>query len=368
MTGINKIQRSGQPSGSAAIVHDYLNQFGGAERVVLELARMWPGAPIYTSIYKPEFTFPEFRDLDVRASRLNQLPLERHFRAAAPLIPLAFRSFGTLEQDLVISSSSGWAHGVRTARETVHVVLCYAPARWLYQPGRYFDARARPFLGPLIGALRRWDVRAARRATAYVAIAENVRTRIRQAYGIESEVVHPPVDVERFSPRPRGERLLVVSRLLEYKRIDLAVSAASALGMGLDVVGSGPAFERLRALAGPTVAFHRRLSDHEVTELFERCRAVVMPGVEDFGLVPIEGLAAGKPAIAFAGGGALETLEDGTTAALFREPTVEAVVEAIRRAETFEVPPERLAQAARRFAPDVFRERFRAAVERAASW
>lgn len=351
---------------SAAVVHDYLNQRGGAERVALELARLWPGAPIYTSLHRPKSTLQDFREHDVRTTFLSRLPTDRGFRNLLPLYPAAFRALGMLDQDLVVSSSSGWAHGVRTSPGTVHVVYCHTPARWLHRHEHLGSGSARQRLArPVLGALRRWDRAAACRADRYVANSENVRGRIRAAYGIDAEVVHPPVEVDRFRPRPRGERLLVVSRLLPYKRVDLAIEAANRAGLPLDVIGSGPSYKQLRALAGPTVRFDRRLEDAAITDLMENCRALVLPGDEDFGITPVEALAAGKPVVAFAAGGALETLEDGFTGAMFHEPSADALLAALRRAEQLETPPEALAERARRFSPQAFRAGILAAVERA---
>lgn len=353
--------------GSVAIVHDYLNQRGGAERVALEMARMWPHAALFTSIYRPESVFPEFRELGVRTTFVDRAPVDRGFRVLAPLLPLAFRSLGALEHDVVISSSSGWAHGVHTGERTTHVVYCYAPARWLYSADRYFEGRARrAFLAPLTGVLRNWDRRAARRATRYIAIAHNVQERIREAYGIESDVVYPPVDVDRFTPTARGERLLCVSRLLPYKRIDLMVAAATRLGIGLDIVGDGPLRRDLMAIAGPSVTFHGSVSDEVLSRLVHGCNAVCMPGREDFGLVPLEGNAAGKPALAFAGGGALETIEDGVNGVLFPKPTVESVTDALLRLDDLRTSPEALMGRARRFSPERFRASLIAAIRRAA--
>jgi glycosyltransferase involved in cell wall biosynthesis len=352
---------------SVAIVHDYLNQPGGAERVVLEMAAMWPEAPVYTSLYRPESTFPEFRDHDIRTSFLDRLPVDGGFRALLPLYPAAFNSFGMLDEELIISSSSGWAHGVRTSPESVHVVYCYAPARWLYTPDRYLPSSLKQrLLSPVVSPLRRWDMGAAHRADGYIVIAENVRRRVRAAYGIDAQVVYPPVDTDRFTLRPPGDRLLVVARLLPYKRIDLIIQAANRLGIGLDVVGVGPSFDELRAIAGPSVQFHGRLPDEDITELFETCLAFCSAGQEDFGLAPVESLAAGKPVVAFAAGGAVETLEDGKTAAFFYEPTVTDVLTAIRRVQELDTSPEELAEAAERFSTASFRTSLAAAIERLA--
>lgn len=352
--------------GDHAVVHDYLNQRGGAERVALELARIWPDAPIYTSLYRRDHTFPEFAEREVRTTYLDRLPISHGFRNLFPLYPSAFRALGRLDEDVVVSSSSAWAHGVRTSPRSTHVVYCHTPARWLYGHAYLGASSAKQRLArPLLGAMRRWDRRAARRADLYVANSHHVQARIRSVYGLEAEVVHPPVDVDRFTPRPRGERLLVVSRLLPYKRIDLAIQAANRAGMPLDVIGSGPAYWELKALAGPSVRFDRRLEDGEITSLMESCRALVLPGTEDFGITPVEALAAGKPVVAFGTGGALETLEDGFSAAFFHEPSPDALLDALRRVDSLDADPAALAASARRFGPEAFRSGIRAAVERA---
>jgi glycosyltransferase involved in cell wall biosynthesis len=351
----------------SAVVHDYLNQRGGAERVALELAELWPGTPVYTSLYRRDSTFPEFAGHDVRTSWLDRLPADGQFRSLFPLYPSAFRGFGTLDHDVVISSSSGWAHGVRTAPGSVHVVYCHTPARWLYTPQSYLGASSRQqqLVKPLLRAMRAWDQQAASRATTYVANSENVRRRIHAVYGREAEVVYPPVDTERFTPGPRGERLLVVCRLLPYKRVDAVIRVANRTGLPLDIVGSGPAFRELSELAGPTVTFHRRLDDAEVTELVEGCRALVLPGAEDFGIVPVEAQAAGKPVVAYAEGGALETVEEGATGAFFHDHGEDSIVAAIRAADELSTTPDEIAQAAQQFSRERFRERMAEVIDAA---
>ena len=355
--------------GSVVIAHDYLNQRGGAERVVLELAGMWPSSPIYTSLYRPESTFPEFRHHDVRCSFLDHVPVDRRFRALLPLYPLAFNRLGPLDADVVVSSSSGWAHMVRTSTRSFHVVYCYTPARWLWGDAYLgVSSLKQAAFRPLRRRLRSLDVAAAGRADLYIAISQTIRARIRAVYGIEAPIVSPPVSVDRFTARPRGERLLVVSRLLDYKRVDIVVAAATRLGIGLDVVGSGPALGALRAMGGPTVEFHGTLDDAGVVGLMESCRALCFPGSEDFGIVPVEAQAAGKPVVAFAGGGALETVVEGFSGALFEEPTAAGFIEALERCDRVDTPPEEIARAARRYSPPAFRarltEEIRAGLER----
>ena len=355
---LNRAPGSAADLGTVAIVHDYLNQPGGAERVVLALSRMWPDAPIYTSLYRADSTFPAFGATDVRSSPLDVIPVDRSFRNLFPLYPLAFRAFGALDHDLVISSSSGWAHMVRTAPHTFHAVYCHAPARWLYEPQHLSDARSRS-LRPFIGALRGLDRLAARRAQLYIANSAEVSRRISRHYGIDAPVIHPPVNVERFRPSGRGERLLVVSRLLPYKRVDAIVDAATRAGIGLDVVGTGPSLDELRRRAGPTVEFHGHMSDRDVVTMMESCRALCLPGKEDFGITPVEANAAGKPVVAFAAGGALETIEEGVTGAFFTRHDHEDVLDAIRRADAITTPAERIGAAARRFSTQAFEVKLR---------
>jgi glycosyltransferase involved in cell wall biosynthesis len=347
--------------GEVTIVHDYLNQRGGAERVVLEMSKLQPAAPIFTSLYRRGSTFEEFRTLDVRTAPLDQLPVDRRFRALFPLYPAAFRAFGEVDADVVISSSSGWAHRVQTTERAFHVVYCHTPPRWLW--AEYGGARfGQALLSTVARSARRGDRRAALRTDMYIANSLETKKRISRAYGIDAPVVYPPVEIERFTPTPRGDRLLVVARLVGHKRVDLAVDAATELGIGLDVVGTGPELAKLRLRAGPTVAFHGRLSDDAVTALYQGCRALIMPGYEDFGITPVEAQAAGKPVIALAEGGALETVEDGVSGALFKEREVPSVIDAIRRCDDMEAEPRVLRALAARFSPGEFRRSLTAAI------
>jgi glycosyltransferase involved in cell wall biosynthesis len=346
--------------GRVAIVHDYLNQRGGAEKVVLEMAKLWPAAPIYTSLYRPESTFEEFRDLDVRTSFLDRIPVDRGFRNLFPLYPAAFRSFGEIDADVVIASSSGWAHMARAVEGAAHVVYCHTPARWLYR-NQYMNsgdrvARRQSAIAPFARALRHVDARAASRATTYVANSVAVSKLVKAAYGLDAPVVYPPVDTRRFRPTPRGDRLLVVSRLLPYKRVDLVVDAARQLGLGLDVVGDGPLLGELHRSAGPDTTFHGAAGEDAVTELIETCSSVCVAGEEDFGIVAVEAQAAGKPVVAYGRGGARETVLHGVTGVLFEEQTLECVADAIAACELLDAAPERLAASAARFSVAAFAE------------
>jgi glycosyltransferase involved in cell wall biosynthesis len=343
--------------GTVALAHDYLNQRGGAERVALELTRLFPGAPLYTSLYRPASTFDEFRTVDVRTSYLDRLPVDAGFRNLLPLYPSAFRELSPVAADIVVASSSGWAHGLRVKSPGKLVVYCHNPARWLYGEAYLGASSAKQNATlPLRAWLQRWDRLAAGRAAAYVANSEATRTRVQTVYGIDSAVVPPPVEVHRFTPTPQGERLLVVSRLLPYKRVDIVVEAATRAGLGLDVVGSGPAAADLRQRAGPTVRFHGSVDDTEVTELMQSCRALCLPGVEDFGITPVEAQAAGKPVIAFARGGALETVEPGVSGVLFSDPTADGFLAAVRECEGIQFDHRGIAARAARFSPEAFRD------------
>lgn len=354
-------------SARVAIVHDYLNQRGGAERVVLELSDMWPSAPIYTSLYRAGSTFPAFEKREVRTSPLDLIPVDQGFRNLFPLFPVAFRLLGDIDADVVVSSSSGWAHMARAASSALHAVYCHTPARWLYggeHLGSVFRPSARQrLIRPTLSSLRRMDRAAARRAHIYVANSENVRRRIRTTYGIDAAVVPPPVDVDRFTPRPRGDRFLAVSRLLPYKRVDLLIRAATKLRVGLDVVGDGPDFPALREIAGESVAFHGAVDDRSLVELMERCRAVCVAAEEDFGIVAVEAQAAGKPVVAYGRGGALETVKDGLTGAFFYERSPESVIAALRASEALQSSPETIAAHARRFSRMAFRTRLTSVLE-----
>jgi glycosyltransferase involved in cell wall biosynthesis len=339
-----------------AIVHDYLNQRGGAERVVLELSDIWPEAPIYTSLYRQDSTFSRFAGRDVRTSLLDKLPVDRGFRNLFPLYPAAFRMLGEIDADVVLASSSAWAHIARAKPAALHAVYCYTPARWLYG-GEHLHGLREAVARPVFGPFRRIDRKAARRADLYMAISEHVQRRIKRVYGIDAVLVPPPVAVDRFRPSPRGERLLVVSRLLPYKHVELVVRAATRIGIGLDVVGDGPALDDLRELAGPSVTMHGGVDDAAVVELMEQCRAVCVAAEEDFGLVAVEAQAAGKPVIAYGRGGSLETVDEGVSGVFFNERTEDSMIDAFAASDRLDASPERLAERAGRFSRAAFRAR-----------
>lgn len=321
-----------------AFVHDYLTQFGGAERVLLAMHGLYPDAPIYTSIYDREPFDGAFDSFDVRTTWLQKIPFASgSFRALLPLYPRAFEALDLSEFDLVISSTSSFAKGVRVRNGAVHVSYIHTPTRFLWRQEEYaFDVApfwARPMLAAVLPSLKRWDYAAAQSPTHVIANSQNVAERISVCYGRSSDVVHCPADVEAFSPvsaAQLGAYYLVATRMLRYKRVHLAIEACREIGAPLVIIGSGPDERRLRALAGPSVRFTGRVTDAARASLFACARAVIVPGEEDFGLVPVEAAAAGRPTVAYGAGGALETVIEGVTGVFFREPTGAALAQTLR--------------------------------------
>jgi glycosyltransferase involved in cell wall biosynthesis len=331
---------------------------------------MFPDAPIYTTVHDPAALPPSMQGWDVRTSFIQRIPfVRRRHLAFLPLMPLAFESFDLSEYDVVVTTSSACAKGVITRPETVNVCYCYTPCRYLWDLHHEYTRgrRGRAAMGVAASFLRLWDRLSADRVDHFVAISHEVAGRIRKHYRRDAEVIYPPVDVDRFTPRARPEDFyLVVSRLVGYKRVDLAVKAATRLGRRLMVVGDGPERERLKAMAGPTVTFLGRRPDPEVAELYARCRALLFPGLEDFGITPVEAQAAGRPVIAYAAGGALETVVDGVTGVLFEEQTEDALAEAMLSLERAHLNPATCRRNAERFDASEFRRRLLEVVEREA--
>jgi len=346
-----------------AIVHDYLVQYGGAERVVEALHELWPEAPVFTSLYEPRALPHSFAEMDVRTSPLQHMPgARRHFKLVLPLYPAAMRSLDLTGYDVVVSSSSGWAHGVRTDAGARHFVYCHTPARWLYRTDSYVRGE-RWAAAPLLPLLRGWDRRAAARATQYVANSEAVGKRIVRAYGRPARVVYPPVDTQRFSLGEPDDFYLCISRLNSYKRIDLAVHACERLGRRLLVAGDGPARRALTGMAGPHTTFLGRVSDPEATDLLQRCRGLIVPAEEDFCITAVEAMAAGRPVVGYARGGLLETVVPERTGVLFSEQTPESIVRALTRLERLELDPAAIRRHALRFDVRRFQTELREMVE-----
>jgi len=357
---------------NVAIVVSWLNQYGGAERVLEAVHELLPQAPIYTSMFWPEAMPPDYRTWDIRVSWLDRLPfIHRHHQPFLPLYPLAFEGFDLSAYDVVLSISSGFAHGVITPPSTTHLCYCLTPSRFLWTYPAYAEREA---IGPLANALlrpillwlRQWDRLAADRVDEFIAISTEVQRRIAKVYRRDSALIFPPVDTGRFAqtaPAEDGDYFLVVSRLIPYKRVDLAVKAFTALKLPLLIAGDGRDRARLEALAGPNVRFLGRVPDAELPGLLARCRAFLFPGYEDFGIAPVEAQAAGRPVIAYAAGGALDTVIEGVTGLFFREPTPEALAEAVCRFNPRDFNPDVIRQHARQFDKRVFQRKLMALLE-----
>ena len=346
-----------------AIVHDFLNQMGGAEHVVKVFREIFPDAPIYTSIYVPSAVCPSFETADVRTSFMQRLPLiKKHARVYLPFYPFAFESFDLSEYDVVLSSSSSFAKGVITPPNTRHISYCYTPMRFAWKYHTYIEQEpisrlAKICLPYVIHRLRRWDEITSNRVDHYVAISDEVKKRIKKYYRRDATVIHPPVDISRFTVSEKDEGYyLILSRLLPYKRIDIAIQAFNSLRLPLKIVGKGRDLGRLQAMAGPTVEFLGRVSDDEIQKCLSECRALIFPGLEDFGLVPLEAMACGKPVIAYAAGGALETVSDRITGSFFHEQTPEAVARAVTDFDADGFDPQEIRRHAELFDVSVFKE------------
>ncbi|MFN3980243.1 MAG: glycosyltransferase [Caldilinea sp.] len=322
-----------------ALVHDWLNQMGGAENVLEELVQLFPGAPVYTSMYDRYVMPAAYQQWDIRTTFMQRLPgVTRHHQKYLPVYPLAFARTDLSAYDLVLSNKSGFCHGVRTASHAhtaIHVCYCLTPTRYLWLFDQYREReQIQPVLSallqPMLAQLRRWDYAAAQRVDHFIAISSEVQRRIRDIYHRESVIIHPPVDTEYFRPAQQptiGDYYLIVSRLIPYKRIDLAVRAFAHLPQEkLIVVGDGRDRAELAATASSNVHFVGRQPRERVRDLLRRCKAFLFPGLEDFGIAPVEALSVGRPVIAFAGGGALDTVTPGVTGELFAEQTVESLL------------------------------------------
>jgi glycosyltransferase involved in cell wall biosynthesis len=321
-----------------AIVHDYLNQMGGAERVVMAFHDIFPEAPIYTSIYDPERVDPAFRTMDIRTSFMQKLPLvTKHHQPYLPLYPFAMEALDLRGYDLVLSSSSAFGKGVITKPGTLHICYCHTPMRWCWNYEEYVEREqlgkvARCVLPFLITGLRVWDQTSAMRVDDFIANSPVIAERIKKYYRREAVVIPPPVEASRFPATPATEiedYFLALGRFVPYKRFDLAIEACNRLQLPLVIIGKGRDEERLKRMAGPTIRFLGRLSDEEVIHYYRHCRAFLFPGDEDFGITPLEAQAAGRPVIAYGAGGALASVVDGVTGLFFREQTVESLVEVL---------------------------------------
>ncbi len=356
------------PQRHPALVHDWLNQYGGAEKVLEVLVRLFPGAPVYTSMYAPGRMPVEYRHWDIRTSFMQALPgvTVRH-QAYLPVYPTAFSRMDLRGHDLILSNKSAFCHGVSCPVGAVHVCYCLTPTRFLWQYEAYRRREALPVvmdaaLRPIIARLRAWDYAAAQRVHHFIAISTDIHERIREHYQRDSIIIYPPVELEQFTapPEPPGDYFLAGGRLIPYKRTDLAVQACNRRGLKLLVYGDGRDRAALERMAGPTITFLGRVPAPELARLYRGARAFLFPGLEDFGIAPVEAQAAGRPVIAYAGGGALDTVLPGVTGEHFGEQTPEALAATLEQFDPSAYDPTACRANAARFGVARFERELRA--------
>lgn len=362
-----------------ALVYDRLNKWGGAERVLLTLHKLFPDAPLYTSIYDREGA-SWAKVFNVKTSFLQKFPFAIHHELYAPLMPMAFESFNFDGYDLVISVTSEAAKGIITKPETKHICYCLTPTRYLWSGyAEYFKNPILRLLSmPAIWYLKFWDKSAAQRPDTYIAISKEIQERIKKYYGRDSGIVYPsvvgPVGLrsrpissltmlhpnirQRTSVRATrlGGYFLIVSRLVPYKKIDLAIRAFNKLKLTLIIIGNGSEMNRLKRIAGPSVEFMGNLTDKELVRYYSECRALVFPGLEDFGLTILEAQSFGKPVIAFKGGGALETIIEGKTGIFFNKQKIESLIEAVKRFDSLKFDSKDCVRQAEKFNFETFKQ------------
>jgi glycosyltransferase involved in cell wall biosynthesis len=345
-----------------ALIHDWLTGMRGGEKVLESLCELFPEADIYTLLRVKGSVSKTIESHNIHTSFLQNFPLvEKKYRYYLPLMPKAIESFNLKGYDLIISSSHCVAKGIRNEARAAHFCYCYTPMRYIWdQYDEYFNkkrsgaltSRAMAVIRP---QLQKWDVETARRVDHFIGISNCVRERIERIYKRDAAVIYPPVDVERFSNRGTADYYLMVTALVPYKRVDLAIKAFNKLGKKLKIVGSGPDMARLKGLAGKTIELLGWQGDEKIAEYFGNCKAFIFPQEEDFGITAVEAQAAGKPVIAFARGGGLETVIEGKTGTFFNEPTEESLAEAVLRLDGMVFDPVNLMENAKRFSKEKFK-------------
>ena len=357
------------------MVHDHLNQAGGAEKVLLNFQKIYPASPIYTLLYDRRFVPTEFQNLDIRTSFIQKFPLARKkFKWYLMLMPAAFEQFDLFKYDVVLSSASAFAKGVLTRPGALHICYCHTPTRYLWSYSHnYADELSQPgfikrLLPPFLSLLRVWDWQAAQRVDHFIANSHVVAERIKKYYNREATVIHPPVETEKFQiSRQREKYFLVISRFRPYKKADLAIRAFNKLGIPLKIIGTGEQEQFLKSLAGPQIEFLGAVDDQTKARYLANCRALIHPQAdEDFGITAVEAMAAGRPVIALKSGGALETVREGETGLFFTEQTWEALAEQVIRFQDKDFDPVKIKNWAATFDRKVFQTKIKEFVQ--AKW
>ncbi len=351
-----------------AIVHDWLTNMGGAEQVVINFKEIYKEAPIYTTFYNPSKLDDKLKNIEVKTSHLQKKKMVENHKKYFPLMPMAFEKFDLNEYDVILSSSSSCAKGVLTKPGSIHICYCHTPMRYAWEKRDEYTEGMGKLKKKLVEILchymRIWDVTSSNRVDYFIANSTEVQKRIKKHYKRDSVVINPPVRCNMFNiSETDGDYYLVLSRLVGYKRFDLAVQACRELGKKLVVIGEGPEKEKLEKLANENVTFLGRQPDEIVKKYMSECKALLFPGEEDFGIVPVEAQSSGRPVIAYGKGGVLDSVIDGKTGVFFKEQTVESLKEAINKFETMKFDKEEIRKHALEFDESVFQEKIKKFVE-----
>lgn len=355
-----------------ALVHDYLVQYGGAERVLECFTELFPDAPIYTLVYSPELMHGVFSDKDIRTSFIQKLPFAKNRHRIFPqLMPVAIEQFDFSKYDIVLSDSSSYAKGIITGPETLHICYMHTPMRYAwddcqkYTKDFYFPNIVKKLVPFAMNYIRIWDRVSAERVDHLISNSNFVAKRIRKYYKKESVVIHPPVSVNDFSvSEEKGDYFLMVGRLIAYKRFDIAIKAFNKLGLKLKIIGRGPEMKRLQKMAGPNIEFLGRVPDEELAGYYSRCKAFIFPQEEDFGIVAIEAMASGRPIIAYRGGDIPEHIEEGKSGIFFDSQNPEAVAQAVGKFNDSDFDPEYIRSRVLKFDREIFKDNIRRYIEK----
>ncbi len=349
-----------------AIVHDWLTNMGGAERVIINFHELYPSAPIYTTFYTPSNLDEELKNIDVRTSFLQRKKEVINHKKYFPLMPFAFEKFKLKDYNVILSSSSSCAKGVRKRKDGIHICYIHTPMRYAYEFKHEYTDGMNPIKKTLVNILlffmRIWDKHNTKRVDYFIANSHEVQKRVKKTYNREAIVINPPVRCSLFDiSNIDGDYYFIVSRLVSYKKFDLAVQACKELGKKLIIIGDGPEREKLEKIADgdDNIAFMGRQPDDVLKKYLQECKALLFPGLEDFGIVPVEAQACGRPVIGYGKGGILDTVIDGETGVLFKEQTVESLKEAIQRFETMKFDKQKIREHALKFDESEFKRKIK---------
>lgn len=352
-----------------AIVHDWLTNMGGAEQVIINFKDIYSDAPIYTTFYNPNNLDPKLRNIDVRTSFLQRNKMITDHKKYFPLMPLAFEKFNLKDYDVILSSSTSCAKGARKRKDAIHICYINTPMRYAYEFKNEYLNGMNPIKKFLVNILlffmRIWDKNNNKRVDYFIANSSEIQKRVKKTYNRDSVVINPPVRCNLFNiSKIDGDYYFVVSRLVGYKRFDLAVKACTELNKKLVIIGDGPEREKLEGIAGPTITFLGRQDDETVRKYMSECKALLFPGLEDFGIVPVEAQACGRPVICYGKGGVLDTVIDGKTGVYFKEQNVESLKDALLKFEKMKFDKEVIRKHALEFDESVFKKKIADYVEK----